>query len=786
MSATGNVSSLTAMIAVAALASMSSAAQARSFPPAISVADEGGPEVVTGQWNYSGAVIREHFVEPVAALANVSRYVAGDYSDWVPADEQILGRLDGTSMTPPIPYAVRIPIRPKGASVDVDNDGEVDAGIQVYAFLVGSNLTGDSYLEQLDQVSYRSYLADPKTGRFREGTLLVFAPDGEQGFPSGAGQDGVFFTTDDPVAGLPAGYTLVTLGRDGTVTFDRSRTVTMNTLEEAFQASPDFSKQGILQSFNSLIDLLKVRYAYTELRKLDWERIRKEYLPRVTAADRTRDFADYYLALTELAISIRDAHVQTDTSDGALKGSYTLMLGKRFAADLGAQGAELSDGRYVITYVVPEGPADSAGWKLGTEIVSIDGEPMAERIGRLPLSGPVGTPEAARLQQLGLALTFPSGAQVTVGYRQPGESTLRTATLAAVEGLSYPQTVAEREPIAFRELEGGYGYVTWFLFRDPQYMIAAWERFLREFQGAPGMVIDLRGNGGGNAELFYTMASYFFSKDKPARYDWIDSYVFDDAAGDLVKEFSVGAPLYAPKPSLRYDGAVVVLVDQHSASAGEYFPQFLQYHHRALVVGEHTTEGAGGYLEQIAMPGNIRFTYTKGRTNFSGTDEANVEAKGVSLDVRVPVTEENERAKLEGRDPVLETAIEVLAGEAIEIRRSRLAGTTWTLQRILAAPGSAAQPDTPAGYTLALAGDGTMDIVTDCNRSKATYELGEGSALKITPTISTLAACPGDSLGDEFLAWLGAAQTLMVSAEGLLVLTDPKSGVLGLMFAPAP
>jgi hypothetical protein len=32
------------------------------------------------------------------------------------------------------------------------------------------------------------------------------------------------------------------------------------------------------------------------------------------------------------------------------------------------------------------------------------------------------------------------------------------------------------------------------------------------------------------------------------------------------------------------------------------------------------------------------------RSVFAGTDEVNLEAKGVTLDVRVPITEENERA----------------------------------------------------------------------------------------------------------------------------------------------
>jgi heat shock protein HslJ len=231
---------------------------------------------------------------------------------------------------------------------------------------------------------------------------------------------------------------------------------------------------------------------------------------------------------------------------------------------------------------------------------------------------------------------------------------------------------------------------------------------------------------------------------------------------------------------------VVVLVDPHTASAGEYFPQFLQYHGRALVVGEHSSEGAGGFVERVAMPGNMTFFFTKGRTYFAETDELNVEAKGVTLDVRVPITEDNERAKLDGRDPVLETAMDALAEASVKIASSRLAGTRWRLQQVVAALGATAQIEAPEGYTIAFADDESLSITTDCNLGRAEYEVGAGGALKITPTISTLAACPDTSLGDEFVSWLAASKTFQIGDDGLAILTDEDSGVIALLFAAGP
>ena len=773
-----------ALVAVPALFALPSVAQqSQSFPPATLAADDGGPVVVTGEWSYTSAIVMAHFVEPVAVLTNISRYVAGDNSDWVPVTEQIVGRITSPKSASPVSFEVRVPIEMPGARVDVDNDGEADDGVQIYGLSVASNLTGDSYLQQFDQTSYDSFLRDPATGVFREGTFLIHAADDTQGFPSGFGEDGIYFTADDPVVGLPRGYTLVTLSRDGIVTFDRSRVARMDTREEAAVESPDFSDQDILESFTSLIDLLKVRYAYTELRGLDWEEIRATYQPQVAAADAKNDFPAYYLVLTEMARSIRDSHVDVTSSDAAVKSVALNDFADRFSASLGARGVELNDGRFLVTRVVPDSPAAKAGWQFGTEILSVDGEPISERIGRLPLSRSVGTDEAARLAQVALALSFAEGAEATIEYRQPGGAGRQAVTLTAVGGLEYPSSESFGELITYRELDGGYWYVTWSQFVEPAYVLAVWERLLGgRFIGAPGVVIDLRGNRGGNVELFYTMASYFFSKDKPASHGWVDTYIYDDKTDDLVKAFKLTAPIHAPKPELLFNGAVVVLVDERTASAGEYFPQFLQYHGRAIVVGEHRSAGAGGYLERVALPGNIQFAYTKGRTFFAGTDEVNLEGKGVALDVHVPITEENERAKAEGRDPVLAAGLEALAAEGLRIASGQLTGAKWVLTRIAAAPGADAQPTTPEGYTLSFDETGSMDVATDCNLSKAKYEIGPGGAISITPSLSTMAACPETSLGDAMITWISAARTFQSDGTGLFIATDPASGVIGLLF----
>ena len=767
---------------------LAGASPTQAGKPAATIArDEGGPVRVTGRMSYTAPAIETHIKEPVVALLDFSRPIQGNYREYVPRSGQVLGTLTSPLAPSPASFRVDLPIVPGGAPVDLDKDGERDAGVQVYVLVVGTNLVGDSYLEQVEQAGYASVLLDPHTGGVREGSLLVYAPDAAQRFPVGSGSDGRWFTADDPTVVLPAGYTLATLDRNGTARFDRSREAVMDTREEAAVEGPDFSGQGILESYHSLVDLLAVRYSYTKLRGIDWERVRKTFLPRVQAADAKGDMPAYYRALFDLAKSIRDAHVQVAAVDPQVRVAPYLDLARRTAGSLGAGIVETSDGRFVVTFLDPKGPGALAGWRFGTEILSVDGVPMGERVDGLPYATPESTPEGVRTAQLAFALSFPEGAPATVEYRQPGEAERRRATLTAAKGFATrPPAPPAREPISFKELEGGFGYVQWQAFDDPLHKIAVFEKFLEQFHAAPGIVIDLRDNGGGSVALFQTLASYLFTARRPAPLHWIDTDAYDERANGLVRSFAGDYVVSAPKPELAYTGAVVVLVNENSASAAEYMPQFLQRQGRALVVGQHGTDGAGGIVDQVALPGSITFRFTKGRSVFAGTDEPNLEAKGVTLDVRVPITEESERAKQEGRDPVLEAGLVALSAGAARRTAERLSGTTWQWTALLDASARRAPVENPAAYTLALAKDGSVAIRADCNRAAGSHTLGEEKALRITPGPTTLAACPPGSRGDEFVKRLSVAKSYELAGDSLLILLDPASGALGLELQPAP
>jgi C-terminal processing protease CtpA/Prc len=638
------------------------------------------PRVIVGAVDSANfSLMPQLYPNPTVVLLDVSNQVKGDRTAWVSDAAQIMGTFTKPLFPLPGRYRVDLPIQPQANAIDLDNDGQTDAGVQMFALVVASNLIGNSFLQQLEQASgQRSYLTDPTTGAIAEGTFVLYATDDQQSFPTSAGLDGKWFSGDEPVMALNAGYTVVTLEPDGTVHRNRLMEVTINTVERKEVASPDFSKQGIAESFDSLIDVLKQRYAYTALRKLDWDQIRANYLSQVKAADKARDTAAYFLVLDDLAKSIHDAHVSVtpNTNVEAIVAQATA-LSQQIAGGVGATAIAVSDvmtptkapgDKIVVLTVGEDGPAKAAGWVPGTEILSIDGQPAAARYDAVPQILPTGTDESKRALQTPQLLRFPMSQTVTFGYRLPNASEVLTTTMTAGEydagDERPPATFAA--PISYERI-GEAAIVRWNDFVDVvPAKIAVLEEALAAVAGEPatGVVLDLRGNTGGWTELYQVMASYFFTAGQPMPTNVFDWYTYDQSADDFVRSDASDYKISAPRPELAFTGPLVVLIDEKCASSCEYFTQHLQVLKRATVIGQYSSRGAGGPIDRIAMPGDLSFQYTVGRTTFAGTDVFNLEAKGVVPDVRVPVTLETETAKLKGGDPVMRAALAALEKQA--------------------------------------------------------------------------------------------------------------------------
>ena len=90
--------------------------------------------------------------------------------------------------------------------------------------------------------------------------------------------------------------------------------------------------------------------------------------------------------------------------------------------------------------------------------------------------------------------------------------------------------------------------------------------------------------------------------------------------------------------------------------------------------------------------------------------------------------------------------------------------------------------DQPESYTLAFQADGTVNIKADCNTAIGAYTV-EGSSIQIEVGPMTMAACPPESLSDQFIEHLGYAAIYFFEEDNLFIDLFADGGTME--FAPA-
>ncbi len=90
--------------------------------------------------------------------------------------------------------------------------------------------------------------------------------------------------------------------------------------------------------------------------------------------------------------------------------------------------------------------------------------------------------------------------------------------------------------------------------------------------------------------------------------------------------------------------------------------------------------------------------------------------------------------------------------------------------------------DNPQNYIVTFNNDATVNIVADCNNASGTYVIA-GSSITIQVGPMTMAACPPESRGDEFVKYLGSAAIYFFQDGHLFIDMMADGGTME--FAPA-
>lgn len=634
------------------------------------VNDEGGPVLLTGTVTYTNPLFTGGVAEPLIILEDQAGFVDRNEHYIIPQESQVLGQITSDFFESPFNYSLSLPITPNGGLRDVDNDDQDDTGVMVFAVAYWTNKFGDPLLEERDlygggwSTAYASTRASEDVDTRLEilgGKFVVYAPDDEQGFPSGFGADGLLFTDDDPIVILPQGYSVVDMDEEPFV-FDRSANQTIDLYEPAGSAVNDFSELSYSDAFDAMMDLFRTEYAFTEFYNLDWDALHETYRPRIVDAENAGDPQQYALALRDFLWEIPDGHVSMPLT------LLNDMFREETDGGLGISLAELDDGRFIVDFLLEGSPAQQAGMQLGAQILEWDGRALEDAMDDefIWAHQVLSTPHTYRLQQLRYVTRFPVGAQVDITFRNLDSDEPQSVTLEAFnERVSFSQssffasTTGLELPVEFEILPSGYGYVAIYSFSDNELLtVQLWERMIRTFIQAnvPGVIIDMRYNGGGSGFLADQMAAYFFQEEHILGYgasynEQIDDFYFDPRSVDKY---------ILPPEELRYDGEVAVIVAPSCFSACEFFSYNMTIADRAAIVGHYPSGGLGGGVTDFYMPEDTTIRFTVSR-QVDPDYNIHIEGQGVAPTVDVPVTLESEL----GDGDVLITAAEDYLTEAI-------------------------------------------------------------------------------------------------------------------------
>jgi heat shock protein HslJ len=106
--------------------------------------------------------------------------------------------------------------------------------------------------------------------------------------------------------------------------------------------------------------------------------------------------------------------------------------------------------------------------------------------------------------------------------------------------------------------------------------------------------------------------------------------------------------------------------------------------------------------------------------------------------------------------------------EVLRFKASDLVGYVWMWIEFLENNDTITRPDMPGNYTLEFLPDGVLNVQADCNNAMGTYTVN-GNQLDMEIQATTLAACPPESLSDEYLQLLNDAVAYIREAEFLFI-----------------
>src|ERR1700752_317348 len=389
--------------------------------------------------------------------------------------------------------------------------------------------------------------------------------------------------------------------------------------------------EGRLAVFDDAWETIQERYYDPKFHGIDWQAQRITFRPAAARAGKPHEF---YYVLREMIASLRDAHTRVYSPDEKLD-----WWNPRFITT-GVTVREV-EGVPMVIQVEPGSAASRTDIKPGDVIVSIDDQPVAESIKQRMRYATLSDENNARFRAIGALFEGPAGTAVKIAWttqkgkqksavlqrywsqRELGFSNQRKDKIAILRIDAFTQSLADE-------------------------VIKVLPSVL---EGAEGIVLDLRWNGGGDAEAMADVASLFLDNGtKLGR--------FADRSGASFELETFSKRLWHSPALAQIKLPLVVLTSENTSSAAEIMVAAFQANHRAQVIGSGTCGCVLAIRSRHALPDGGVLDVSE--FDYRTASGLRLEGAGIKPDQLVVTTREDIYSR---RDRTFQLAMKLLGAD---------------------------------------------------------------------------------------------------------------------------
>jgi len=410
----------------------------------------------------------------------------------------------------------------------------------------------------------------------------------------------------------------------------------------------DFRNEDMVTSFKSAVNALKSYYAFTEHKGINWDRVEKAILPKVTEASDQQSVSLYMEAILKMFTYIPDG--QLSLLPFCNEEEYANLTKAHTGGSFGFAVEETDDGKFVVTYVNPSSWVSKVGVLAGDFLVKRGENGIPMRTWMLtrtyesyawtltpPFAEPPGNrtnparKSSRRNALLKASMRAPVGSYDIFFFETAGKLNISAyddnyLDLKAMKRRG--SRASTGETIQSEILDSGLGYIAIAdVMPIPAIPDGGWldsmKQAMKKVNTTPGLIIDIRSNAGG-VNFWASVFAAFFASSKVALYektgypnDYLNTQAglmeasnvtisdtgYSTLPSDIALDSKAELHTMAPRPGA-YTGPVACIINDVTINSGEGLAWLCKTMIADHVVGFDSTHGSFGMAgSRIVLPG---------------------------------------------------------------------------------------------------------------------------------------------------------------------------------------